>query len=91
MGFRLSEETMIDSGCGERDLEELLGRPLTGSNEDLSSLLTDCAAVALKIRAAILENQGDAAELERLSEWSVRISALMGEIRQRLDGIAPRA
>lgn len=81
---------MIDEGRAEREVDELLARPLTSSKEALGSLLTDCAAVALQIRAAILEQRGDEAELERLSESSAQIAALMGEIRQRLDRIAPR-
>ena len=82
---------MVDSGRVEREVDELLARPLGGSSEELGSLLTDCAAVALHIRAAIREKREDGAEVESLSASSARISSLMGEIRQRIDEGAPRS
>lgn len=81
----------MDSGRVEREVNELLARPLGRSTEELSSLLTDCAAIALQIRTAILEKLRDGADIEHLSASSARVSKLMGEIRQRLDGPARRS
>lgn len=87
----LNEGIVMDSGRLEHEVDELLARPLGRSTEELGALLTDCAAIALQLRTAILEKQRDGAEIESLSAWSARISELMGEIRQRLDGLAPRS
>lgn len=83
--------TVMDLGRVEREVDELLARPLGRSSEELSTLLTDCAAVALHVRSAILEKLKEGAEVEHLSASSARISELMGEIRQRLDRLAPRS
>jgi hypothetical protein len=82
---------MLDPGRLKREAEELLARPFGRSAEELGALLTDCAAVALHIRAAILGREGDGGEIESLSASSARISKLMDEIRQRLDEVRPRA
>lgn len=82
---------MVDAERVEREVEELLTRPLGRSAEELSTLLTDCAAVALHIRAAIMQKQREGAEMKALSALSGRISDLMGEIRQRLDRVTPRS
>lgn len=80
----------MDTGRVEREVEELLARPLGRGVEELSTMLTDCAAVALHVRAAIREKQRDGTEMKALSALSARILHLMGEIRQRLDGVTPR-
>lgn len=82
---------MLDPGRVRREVDELLARPLGWSAEELGVLLTDCAAVVLHIRAAIVGRERDGGEVESLSASSVRISKLMDEIRQRLDGARPRA
>lgn len=81
----------MDSGRVEREVDELLARPLGWDAEKLGALLTDCAAVALHIRAAIERKPRDGAEMESLLASSARVSELMGEIRQRLDGVAARS
>jgi hypothetical protein len=80
---------MLDPGRVKREADELLGRPLGRSAEELGALLTDCAAVALQLRAAILGSKRDGGEVEGLSASSARISKLMDEIRQRLDRARP--
>ena len=80
----------MDSGRVERKVEDLLARPLGWDAKKLGALLTDCAAVALQLRAAIRGGPGDRGEMESLSASSARISELMGEIRRRLDRITPR-
>lgn len=82
---------MLDPGRVKREADELLARPLGRSAEELGALLTDCAAVALHLRAAILGGERDEADVESLSASSARISKLMDEIRQRLDRVRPRA
>jgi hypothetical protein len=82
---------MLDPGRVKREADELLARPLGRSAEELGALLTDCAAVALHLRAAILGSERDKEEVEGLSAASARISKLMDEIRQRLDRVRPRA
>jgi|GEM_PF-6233561 len=80
---------MLDAGRVKREADELLARPLGRSAEELGALLTDCAAVALHLRSAILGREGGEGEVEGLSASSARISKLMDEIRQRLDRTRP--